>query len=163
MTYKIIDNFLNESEFEIVSKNINNNKIFPWFFQPDVTDENENNNYFYFVHTFFEKDFNIESPFLYDLKPLLDKLSIKQLLRVKGNLYPNQGKFIEHQAHRDYDFKHRGAIFYLNTNDGYTKLDNNEKIKSIKNRLLLFDPSKNHSSTTCTNNKVRLNININFL
>ena len=36
------------------------------------------------------------------------------------------------------------------------------KIDSIANRALLFDPSKLHSSTSCTDDKVRLNMNINY-
>jgi LmbE family N-acetylglucosaminyl deacetylase len=36
------------------------------------------------------------------------------------------------------------------------------EIKSIENRVLLFDPSTEHHSTTCTDQKVRININFNY-
>ena len=37
-----------------------------------------------------------------------------------------------------------------------------EKIESIENRALLFDPSIEHRSTTCTDAKGRININFNY-
>lgn len=53
-------------------------------------------------------------------------------------------------------------IFYLNTNDGFTILNGETKINSVENRILLFDPSELHSSTTCTNDKCRVNVNFNY-
>ena len=37
------------------------------------------------------------------------------------------------------------------------------EIENIENRLLLFDSSLEHHSTSCTNVKCRLNININYI
>ena len=37
------------------------------------------------------------------------------------------------------------------------------EINSIENRLLLFDGSKPHCSTTCSDDKCRVNVNFNFL
>ena len=81
----------------------------------------------------------------------------------KRNLYPNQNKFIEHDTHIDYDEPHQAAIYYINTNNGYTKLEDGTKVSSIANRMLFFDGSKNHQSTNCTDEKIRLNINFNYL
>ena len=50
----------------------------------------------------------------------------------------------------------------MNTCDGYTKLKDGTKIDSVANRVLLFDPSKEHCSTTTTNVPARFNININY-
>ena len=49
----------------------------------------------------------------------------------------------------------------MNSNNGYTSI-NKDKIESIENRILLFDPSVEHNSVTCTDEKVRLNINFNY-
>jgi hypothetical protein len=89
-------------------------------------------------------------------------LDIKALIRVKGNLYTRSEKLFVHNKHVDYEYKHEGALYYVNDNDGYTILDGGAKIESKKNRLLLFDPSLPHSSTTCTDSPSRINININF-
>ena len=43
-----------------------------------------------------------------------------------------------------------------------TILNDDIMIESVENRVLLFDPSLPHSSTTCTNAKARFNININY-
>tara|TARA_R100001530_G_C4310353_1_gene152845 strand:+ start:1176 stop:1523 length:348 start_codon:yes stop_codon:yes gene_type:complete len=104
----------------------------------------------------------ITSPFYSILDPLFKKLNIKALIRVKANLYSNQGQIIEHDNHVDFSFKHNGAIFSLNTCNGFTALKDNTKIKSLANRLLLFDPSVPHHSSTCTDTKVRCNISINY-
>ena len=67
-----------------------------------------------------------------------------------------------HNNHVDYPFPHKGAIFYLNTNNGLTILEDKVEVESIENRLLLFDSSKQHKSTTCTDDKCRINVNFNF-
>ena len=54
--------------------------------------------------------------------------------------------------------------------DGYEVIQNaisqqllqNLKIESIENRLLIFDASVPHHSTTCTDDKCRVNVNFNF-
>ena len=65
--------------------------------------------------------------------------------------------------HKDYSFSHSGAILSLNTCDGYTKLKDGTKIDSVANRVLLFDASEEHCSTTTTNVSARINININYI
>ena len=65
--------------------------------------------------------------------------------------------------HFDYPFSHSSALLSLNTCDGYTKLKDGTKIDSIANRILLFDPSEEHCSTTTTNIFARINININYI
>ena len=87
----------------------------------------------------------------------------KSLIRIKANAYPKNGnKIIKHRPHIDNSFEHKGAIFYLNTNNGKTILKDGTEIDSIANRMLLFDSSKSHSSTNCTDAKMRFNININY-
>ena len=81
---------------------------------------------------------------------------------MKINAYPYTEEVHEHNNHIDYSFKHTGAIFSLNTCDGYTKLKNGRKIESVANRLLLFDSSKEHCSTTTSSTELRYNINFNF-
>ena len=51
----------------------------------------------------------------------------------------------------------------VNDCDGYTKLNDGTKIDSIANRLLITDGSILHSSTTTTNDKVRVTIGMNWL
>jgi hypothetical protein len=85
-------------------------------------------------------------------------------MRIKFNFYPTTPEINYHDFHQDYgDISHHGCIFYLNTNNGMTIFENGYKVESIENRLMIFDPSILHRSTTCTDDEVgRFNINMNF-
>ena len=162
MNYKIIDNFLPKENFYQIKKLLLG-KDFNWFYKPDINIDNidSNNMLFYFIHMFFYKTVN--SPFFNIINNnLLSFIDIKSLLRVKANLYPNQNIKKLNGFHRDYEFTHKGALFYINTNNGKTIFENGVKIDSIENRILFFDPSINHDSENCTDQKVRVNININY-
>ena len=159
---KIIDNFLSDDEYlKIRYMMLDDWRNFPWFYIPHVASHDDND--IYFVHTFQEKQYDLQYSSLDTLAPILKKLNIVDLWRVKGNLFPNQNKFIEHDSHIDYEEPHQAAIYYINSNNGYTKLDDGTKVDSVANRLLLFNGSKHHASTNCTNNKVRVNINFNYI
>jgi hypothetical protein len=161
MNYEIIDNFLQKEDFENI-KNLIFNPNFSWNLAPVVTTDQENlptTSSYYFTHMLWS-GFYID-PQVQSFAPLLNGMDCKSVMRIKANLYPSTENISHHQNHIDYNFSHRGAIFYLNTNNGLTVVEN-EKVESIENRLLLFDPSKPHHSTTCTDEKCRININFNF-
>jgi len=161
MTHKIIDNALPQEEFENI-KNFMLNSRFPWNLTPVVTNEKENlpiTASYYFTHEFWSV-FHTE-PQVQVFAPILNLLECRAMMRIKANLYPSTETIVHHMDHTDYEFPHRGAIFYLNTNNGLTVV-NNQEVESIENRLLLFDPTVPHHSTTCTNDKCRVNVNFNF-
>jgi hypothetical protein len=159
---KIIDNFLPENEFKNISDMLMN-KDFPWYYSDYITRhyENKTNNSFYFIHMFFN-NLIANSQIYTHLFPITDRLSMKSIIRAKANLYPNCGELIEHDMHTDYNFEHQAAIFYINTNNGYTKLKDGTKIESIANRVLIFKGNDLHCSTTCTDQQARININFNY-
>jgi len=160
--HTIKDNFLNEADYKSI-KNTMLGRDFPWYFTNTVASLRDKHKFhYYFSHVFFMREEGITSRFFKTLSPILDKLKLKALIRVKANLYSYQGKIEEHQKHVDYPFKHKGALFSLNTCNGFTMLMNNTKIKSVGNRILLFDPSKPHYSSTCTDATARININFNY-
>ena len=90
------------------------------------------------------------------------KINPDKLLRIKANFYPHTQTVKEHSSHVDYDFSHAGAVYSLNTCDGYTRIGE-EVVESIENRMVFFDASELHNSTTTSNAKGRININFNFL
>ena len=117
---------------------------------------------YYFVHEIF-KDFQIYSgPMFEFITPLLHKLNIKSLIRARINLYPSTHKILDHDQHTDTDFKCNSFILSLNTCDGFTRVGKNKKIPSIENQGIFFDSDMPHNSSTCTDEKVRTNININY-
>lgn len=160
---QIIDNFLSKKEFEIIKTNLFGSS-FPWFYndfilERDVCECNKVFNY-QLTHTFFSN--NITSNFYHLIKPIVKKLRTVSLLRIKANLNPRTDKHIILGMHTDYDIKCYTSLFYVNTNNGYTLFDNGKKVKSIQNRLVTFDSSLLHSSVTCTDEKVRCVINLNY-
>ena len=162
MNYKIIDNALPQEEFENIKNNMLNSN-FPWNLTTVITNEREvlpTHASFYFTHMFWD-GFNIESASQI-FAPLLNLMNCHALMRIKANCYPSTPEVIVHDNHFDYPFPHKGAIFYLNTNNGLTILEDKVEVESIENRLLLFDPSKMHTSTTCTDTKCRINVNFNY-
>ena len=179
MKYEVIDNFLDEEYFENlatlftgssnVPARINKTKdqisktYVPWFFTPDITESTlVEDNLFYMVHMFYESNMPTSSHYN-TLIPLLDKLKVECLVRIKSNLYPNTEILHEHPMHADLPYSHSAAILSLNTCDGYTKLKDGTKIDSVANRILLFDAGEEHCSTNTTNVPARFNININYI
>jgi hypothetical protein len=160
MKYEIIDNFLNKENF-IKIKNLMLDSYFPWYFNKNVSIKNISEDGFYFTHSFY-KNFTISSDKTILLDPLILKIKPKSIIRIKGNFYPQTQKIMEHGKHVDYTFKHKGFIFYINNNNGFTKLKDGTIIESIENRGLFFDPSIEHNSSTCTNQFGRININFNY-
>jgi hypothetical protein len=160
--FEIIDNFLDNKFFDRIYTNVVLSHHHIWRFSP----------YLNINHTTIDNDCYFESLIFQDKQIYLDNyrlfepfwtlLNIKELLRIKANCYPSKEKLIVHSPHVDYPFAHRGAILYLNTCDGFTKLSNGTTVDSVRNRLLLFNAGEKHQSTNCTNCKARFNINFNF-
>ena len=165
LKHTIKDNFLNTIDFDKIKSTMLGIQ-FPWFVQDESSYLKKYNIQppvpFFWAHMFFMPNRGITSEFFDILTPVLKKLDIKSLIRVKANLYSSSNKIEEHKSHVDFSFKHKGALFSLNTCNGFTMLMNNTKIKSVGNRILLFDASKPHYSSTCTDAKIRCNININY-
>jgi len=159
MNYKIVDNFLPKQEFlNIKNKMLGSN--FSWYLNRYVAQFTSKDG-FYFTHTFYKNNHSNSNEFNL-LLPILNKLNIRSLIRAKANLYSKTDKIFEHDKHIDMGFSHRGFIFYINTNNGFTRLENGKKIESIENRGLFFDSSKLHNSSTCTDESMRVNINFNY-
>jgi len=120
-----------------------------------------------FTHIFYNQITHKTSPFFDVLVPLLNKLKSetggpKAIIRIKGNLMINTGQgVVEHGMHEDYEYDHKGAIFSINTCNGYTKIGD-KKIMSEKNQLILFNPHEKHTGSTTSNANFRCNLIINY-
>jgi|TARA_B110000977_G_scaffold121000_1_gene155669 hypothetical protein len=171
MNIRIIDNFLDLQTFENI-QSLLTGAWFPWFFNDKIVGENETPNPivndidifdFQFTHTFFQE--NDESVSFKHIKPLFDKIDPKKLLRVKANLLTPALEQIQTPFHTDLEDTTgvKTAIFYVNTNNGFTVFEDGTRISSIENRLIIFDGNILHAGTNCTNQKNRCVININFI
>ena len=160
--YEIVDNFLSQSEFERI-KNFILSESFSWTHVHDINvNHNKNSTDSYFVHMFYDNGKG-RSVFFEVIAPILEKIKLVVLLRIKCNLYYNTNELKIHKPHVDYDIPHQGAIYYLNTNNGKTILEDGTRIDSIENRMFFFDSHKPHSSTSTTDKKFRVNINFNYI
>jgi hypothetical protein len=160
---KIIDNYLDEETFTNISQFMMGS-YFPWFYNDAVASVEKRNDLSYFTHGFFDVDFEFQMSSMYWLiQPLVNKIQPKDIIRVKGNLYPNVGTNINDPFHQDYKFEHKGAIFYINTNNGATIFEDGTRVESVANRILFFDPTIPHASCRCTDEKIRVNVNLNYI
>ena len=163
----LYDDFLSENDLNSIIERVTGPR-FPWYLGTVVPKELFKENLLYnfqFGHILFNDETgNVSSGEFNYFTPLLLKLNIKVLYRMKINLNPIASKIMEHGYHVDNHIENcKTSIFYLNTNNGYTKFEETgEKIKSVKNRLITFKTSKRHTGTTCTDASQRLVLNINY-
>ena len=161
MNHTIVDNFLDEETFLQIQKNILYNTEFRWQLLNTSTGK-ELNDGISFVHLFCFYD-EYDSGCLHLIQPLIDKLPVQnEIWRIKANLYPRDENNHRYANHVDVEDPHQGCLFYLNTNNGKTILNDTIEIDSIANRALFFDPSEIHTSTACSDQPYRANINFNY-
>ena len=160
MKYEIIDNFLDYLVFSKIKKAIHNNSSFPWYCIDGVSKKGIDDG-IYFIHMFYDTSFQ-HSNYIDLINPIISKINPKAIIRIKGNLYSKTETLQKHGWHEDFDFEHKGCIFYLNTNDGKTILEDGTEIDSVENRMLFFEPHIKHRSTNCTDENSRVNINFNY-
>lgn len=158
------DDFLSSDHFQLLNQIILQYDFFwAWnsiLYQGDfISDEKYNRQ---LVHWFYPK----KGPFkdYYEVFKLIpDQLGAKEVIRMKLNCNYPTDKIIDHGFHIDTEEDSKTSIFYLNTNNGYTKFeDNGEIVKSVENRMITFDSSRRHSGSSCTDEYDRLVLNINW-
>ena len=163
--YQIIDNFLNQEEF-------NNYNI---CFSPEISmtyncavADSEDNEFFLLGHV-LHQGYEVLSPHFETLAiPLLNKINFKALIRARINWYPKWHEVVEHKPHNDLPYEHAVLLYYPNTNNGFTRLhgaDNGKDvvINSVANRVVIFNGSIKHNSTTCSDEHLRCSVNINLV
>ena len=151
---KVIDNFLEQNSFNQF-KDIITSQNFPWYFNDEkVLNDNSLDN-FQFVNIFQQGN---TANFLLDV--FKEKLKVSNFLRAKLNCTTRTSKIFKFKPHYDWNGDCNIAIFYINSNNGYTEFETGEKIKSVENRLLMFDNKLKHFGTTSTDSKTRIVLNL---
>jgi hypothetical protein len=157
----IIDNFLSEEDFQAISS-LMTGPNFPWHFNNGILVEDEEDAKFQFTHTFYMNSMS-QSSFIDRLNPLFAKINPNALIRVKSNLQIRSSSIEETGYHTDTEFTCTTAIFYINTNNGYTSFEDGTKVESVANRFVSFDSNMKHSGTTHTDTLTRVLINFNYI
>jgi len=158
---KIIKNFLTKEQHLFIKDKFND---LPWFFNEENYKAKPDNN-FMFTHMFLHEGQSTSNYYDALILPIVLKLKsvikFENLLRIKGNLYTNQNKSIEHVLHRDIENtsnKYTIGIYHINTCNGYTKVGN-KKIQSLENQMILFDNKEKHCGSVQTDTQRRMLIN----
>tara|TARA_R100001132_G_C3258643_1_gene83436 strand:- start:224 stop:745 length:522 start_codon:yes stop_codon:yes gene_type:complete len=160
--YKIQENFLNKNDFKKIKDVMTNSGSFPWYYSQIIGAKYKSNIYFsYFIHTFYDNN-SITSPYIKLIEPFLKKLKVKKLIRAKVNLFYPTNRIIKFDEHQDTNYKSDAAILYLNDCNGGTIIKKDNFIQSKENRLLKFKGNLLHQSTSCSDDKYRILININY-
>lgn len=169
MSVEIYDNFLPTAVFKNIQE-VFMGPYLSWYYNPTVVlvDGDNSISNFQFTHSIYTENRPISS--IYDeLIPLFKAMKIYSLIRVKANLITFNGcEQYEHGMHTDVpsikSANIKTAVFYINSNDGYTKIKRTgQKIQSVENRLVVFDYTELHTGSSVTDNQVRVALNINYI
>ena len=156
----VIDNFLAESDFLPLQTALMGSNIY-WRYQNSIVQPP--NGRFQFNHTLFWEGKACKDYFPL-IEPCLSLLNVGELYRIKANLTPQTFFHRENGFHYDpwerSDVKN--AVLYINTNNGYTKFKKGGKVRSVANRMVIFDTDILHSGYTCTDEQVRVVVNFNY-
>jgi len=159
MDIQIIDNYLEQQYFDEIANTFVSDS-FPWFIGKGVSNDHDGQRQFFH---YLYRDSAPNSNYFALLHPMLDKMNIASVIRMKANLVPKTNKIIKHDFHRDQNFKCKIAVFYFNTNNGYTHFKNGKTVKSVANRMAIFDSDLWHGGTTCSDAHERIVLNINYI
>ena len=157
---KVIDNFLPSYQFKILERMMRSTE-FPWYYNDGILKTHEPHQY-QFTHLFYYKgDKNFSSEFLPLLDSGINKLGLTRLWRIKANLNPRT--LFHRKAGYHIDFEDiMKAVYYVNTTNGWTEFKKVCRVKSVANRVVIFDSNLEHSGVTCTDEKRRMVINFNY-
>jgi len=166
---KVYKNFLNKKDFKIIEEHMLGAN-FPWYYNKNVVGKYENGlvedeKNFQFTHCFYQND-KINSNQFEIILSIIKMINPFTILRIKANLLTRTPKNIEHGYHTDFDknsHKVTTGVFYLNTNDGYTRFKNKTVVKSEANKYVEFEGIESHTGSTCTDKNIRVVINFNYI
>jgi len=164
---KIIDNYLSEKLMSDLEKFLLSND-FPYYYIENIvlgSLGSKKSDSFMFVHHLIENEKESSTVGNSITNMIMSNVPHKNILRSKINFYLNTNYLQLHDFHLDNsDNKDiKIAIFYINTNNGFTEFEDNSIVKSVRNRLVLFPGNLKHRSTNTTDKKNRINININYI
>ena len=162
---EIKDNFLDKEDFDKI-KEVYNSPNIPWAMGDILYDDEINSEVsvldnLQFINPVYSMNQPVSQLFDYWI-PILKKTKAVALYSIKINLNPRTPKIYEHGLHTDTGFMCKTGVFYINSNDGYTSFEDGTKVESVENRFVSFNSDMKHSGTSCTNQKYRLVMNINY-
>ena len=156
---EIIDNFLPEEEFKTIQSFMMGGE-FRWFYSKGRSTRDDG--LFLMIHMFFQPEVGSNSEHLNMWNTFMEQVGAKKCMRIKANLTFKTPTIEPGPYHQDFpDMK--TAVFYINTNDGYTEFENGVRVSSVANRVCIFDSNLQHRGTTHTEGgHQRIVVNFNY-
>tara|TARA_B100000131_G_scaffold224145_1_gene215776 strand:+ start:668 stop:1201 length:534 start_codon:yes stop_codon:yes gene_type:complete len=170
---RVIDNFLSPTEFKKI-KEIMMGDYLPWYYNRGIVINNDKPGNYQLTHLFYANREPDGRERMSDncsivCENLMTKLGISsksRLIRIKANMNPQTFFHRNGGYHMDYIDeveKVTTAVYYVNTNNGWTHIKGYGKVKCKENRIALFDSRTQHAGFSCTDQDVKVVININYL
>lgn len=159
----VVDNFLSNDHHKLALTLVESQSTL-WQCTPILNDDNINVPLQY-NRQLTHRLYGTGSPIYHAiLIPILQQINVssERLIRAKINNNLATEEIREHGFHVDTDKECNVAIYYFNTNNGYTLFENGDKVDSIGNRLIMFRSNLRHTGTTCTDKPNRYVLNINY-
>ena len=156
---EIIDNFLPEEEFKSIQSFMMGGE-FKWFYVEGRAFVDDGS--FQMIHMFFQPEVGSNSEHLNMWNTFMNKVEAKKCERIKANLTFKTPTIELSEYHSDYDDM-KTAIFYINTNNGYTEFESGVRVSSVANRVCIFDSNLKHRGTTHNEgDQQRIVVNFNY-
>ena len=152
----IYKNFISKQDSNKIC-NVFLNNSFPWYYHPNSTKNDSS----FFSHSFIVEE-KINSGFMFLIEPILKKLKCKKIYNIRANLsLKGDYKCNWHTDNFTNNLTHKTAIYYVNTNNGYTEFKD-KKIKCLKNQMVIFNSKLLHRAKIQTDTITRMVINFNY-
>ena len=162
---KVIDDFLPDYYFKSIHNTLLGSE-FPWYYHTHVSYTDIEDDMFQFVYIFYADGTPTSNAQRFSLMEMcLQKLGVRNLYRIKANLNPRTFFHRKTGYHVDMEMwgPHQTAVYYVNSNNGYTEFKKGGKVKSVANRMVIFDSKLEHQGVTSTDQKARVVINFNYV
>ena len=165
---EVKDNFLSNVHLTQLNELIDSYS-FPWFFQKEQIEGIDDG--YWFSHVLYDP--SLEKSFFFN--PVFNifnsYLKYSFLCRCIVDLIPRQETPSISTFHTDFqddvlkpdEDKITTAIFYLNTNNGYTEFEGENRIDCVENRLVMFPAKTRHRAIGQTDVIQRIVLNFNFI
>lgn len=138
------------------------NNDFPWFLNQEKTMTSSELYNYQFTHLFYNS-FEKTSNYFFLIDPIINKINPISIIKIKANLTTFFENQFQYDFHTDYDYPCYTAVYYINSNNGYTLFNDGTKIESIENRIAVFDSDILHTAVSSNDSKYRCVININYI
>ncbi|AOO10837.1 hypothetical protein RW080711_025 [Synechococcus phage S-RIM8] len=175
---KIIDDFLTPKEYAYIKSNALDNSKIPWnygfgksFGSRESSQDLRNQQLTYTIYHVARFPEILGTEYAAIVAPIINMCSVLAIHRIKANLelYSGEEKY-ESEFHYDWSDKTthlpgnamQCAIYYVNSNNGYTEFEDGTIIESVANRMVFFNNSMKHRGVSATDVPSRCVLNFNW-